>query len=366
MSSLDQASESIDVKRINRESVQRTIGEIVDNFNPNDRVLETTNARYRIPWFQRYAKWNVSEKESLISSVMQNRTFGSIILIERVDPVTKQVYYDIEDGQSRLNVIYQYYNNEFKWNVNDADSRTYTELPETHKIAFKTYSFSVDIIRDVSDKEIIDIFQNLNSGKMLVSKDWYHARSRENRVVFTVKLYNSNPKFKKFIGDNFTSSPNGRNGLDVFTCINISIARRENDRLSKNFRANCQYLDETHSEQLIKDFWEFFFEITEEATEDLVKFRRSGKSSMKFYIPLVLDWNADSSAARDHKHIWVKYMKYIFQNGANSMDKEVFTGLKNGSVYSESTRFERLEKIMSFFGGSANVDEVGVEMVPVV
>jgi hypothetical protein len=125
--------------------------------------------------------------------------------------------------------------------------------------------------------------------------------------------------------------------------------------MSKNFRANCRYLDETFGEAIIKAFWAFFFEIAEEAVQIFPvtgngkrKIRRIGKSSMKFYIPLVFDWNADIDKAMDHKSIWVKYMRFYFEKGASAFDAEVFKGL-SGSVYSETTRKERLDKIFDYF-----------------
>lgn len=341
------------LRRVNRETVQKTIGDIVDDFDPDKRGPDSISTlRYRIPAHQRYHSWKKEEQESLIISVLANRAFGCVVLIERVDPETNLVFYDFEDGQSRLTVLWKFYKNDFS--VGEP-ARFYSDFSEEEKIAFKTYTFGVDILRNCTEKEIIEIFDNLNTGKTLSSKDWYFSRSDEKRIAFTVKLYNEDSNFKMYIGDNFSSKPAGRVGLEVFTCINISVARAENERLTKNFRANCRYLDETFGEPIIKAFWAYFFEIAEEAVEVLPlksngkrSIRRIGKSSMKFYIPLVFDWNADIDQAMAHKPIWVKYMRFYFEKGASAFDAEVFKGL-SGSVYSETTRKERLEKILQFF-----------------
>ena len=341
--------------RIIREVVQKNIREFISNFNPDDRSKSTQI--YRIPEHQRYAKWNPDEKELLVDSVFNNFPFHQVILRERVDEKSLSVYYDIEDGQSRLTVLHCFANDQFTWQGN-----FFSDLSQQLKDNFNNYHFSVEVIRQATDKDAEAIFDRLNHGKKLDARDYYWIYKDVSMVKFTIDFFNGEKHFEEFVGSKFSSTTQGRAGLDAFTCITLAVALCDDSRLTNNFRANCKFLENLlpeGKENVIK-FWAFFFEVAQAAVVDFPKKpnghadikRKIGKKSFKFFLPMVIDWNrcaiGNEISIHTRKDLWTWYTKFHFSEGASKFDDIIYKDIK-GSVYSSNTRVERLLKIEDYF-----------------
>ena len=120
------------------------IGELFKKNNNDEYVnIETTNDRahtnkkYRIPIHQRHNKWKSDDKKTLIDSIWKNYIIGGISLSQQPDG--RQVYFNIEDSQSRLTVIQEYLDDKFKYK-----NKHFSELSNEEKQRFNNYMFSVD------------------------------------------------------------------------------------------------------------------------------------------------------------------------------------------------------------------------------
>ena len=107
---------------IERDFVTKTIGELFDRnsngefkyFNHSDD-RGTCNLKYRIPQHQRYPQWTEEKKDRLIDTIFNGYTMGGFILSEHYDRTQNMLFYNIEDGQTRMSILQEYYDDKFKY-----------------------------------------------------------------------------------------------------------------------------------------------------------------------------------------------------------------------------------------------------------
>ena len=59
------------------------------------------------------------KKEELINTIFKNYPISSIILSQKI--YNDGVVFDIEDGQTRLSILQEFYDNKFSIMINDTD-----------------------------------------------------------------------------------------------------------------------------------------------------------------------------------------------------------------------------------------------------
>ena len=104
---------------MNRSTQQKKLGWIFEKseddsfkrFNYMERVSDRFKY-FRIPEHQRFPNWNKNKKKCLIDSVLRNYPIHSIICSKHHEVIDNRVkeYLDIEDGQTRLSILQEYYN----------------------------------------------------------------------------------------------------------------------------------------------------------------------------------------------------------------------------------------------------------------
>jgi len=185
------------------------IGELFQKNNNDEYTnIETTqdrtntNKKYRIPIHQRHNKWKQDDKRTLIDSIWKNYIIGGISLSQQ--PSGRQVYFNIEDGQSRLTVIQEYLDDKFKYK-----NKHFSELPDETKQRFYNYMFSVDTTvptnhaienEDITtiDDHYYENFDRINRGKKLEDNDKYWCHKDKSIVKYTINLmneFNANYRF---------------------------------------------------------------------------------------------------------------------------------------------------------------------------
>ncbi len=118
------------------------------------------------PRFQRRDVWSPKAKSHLIDTILRDLPIPIIFVRQNVDPRRRKTIREVVDGQQRLRAVIAYSKDDFPIvkSQNPAfGGKRFSELPEDVQQRFLDYEFSVVLLQEVSNAEILDIFARLNS-----------------------------------------------------------------------------------------------------------------------------------------------------------------------------------------------------------
>lgn len=161
--------------------------------------------RYDIPDWQRQEVWNREKKQRLIDSILRGWKLPKFYFIELPGD-----NYLVEDGQQRLNAIWEFFSNELPLSVESAKhfgGRFYRELPRKVADAFDDFEVAYDLISGATDEELKEFFQRLQEGMPLTSSEKLNAvpgkltdfcRSMANQDFFRKTVAIPNTRYAHF------------------------------------------------------------------------------------------------------------------------------------------------------------------------
>lgn len=118
------------------------------------------------PKFQRRAVWTPQSKSYLINTILLGLPLPVFFLRQSTDTQSKKTIREVVDGQQRLRAIFDFVDNGFP--LRKAQNETYggyffSELPSEVQSEFLAYELTVNVLIDLDDKDVLDIFARLNS-----------------------------------------------------------------------------------------------------------------------------------------------------------------------------------------------------------
>lgn len=125
------------------------------------------------PKFQRRSVWSPQAKSYLIDTILKDKPLPKIFIRATTDPKTKRTVREIVDGQQRMRTILSFVKDGFKISKihnEEYGGMMYSELPEDVQADFLKYELSVDLLLDLSDRDILDIFARLNTYSVSLNK----------------------------------------------------------------------------------------------------------------------------------------------------------------------------------------------------
>ena len=137
-----------------------SISDLYDWYNqsPTQLVLN--------PKFQRRAVWSPQSKSYLINTILLGLPLPIFFLRQNTDPKTKKTVREVVDGQQRLRAIFDFIDNGFqlrKAQNEEYGGRYFSELPPEVQSEFLSYELTVNVLVDLDDKDVLDIFARLIS-----------------------------------------------------------------------------------------------------------------------------------------------------------------------------------------------------------
>ena len=132
------------------------------------------------PKFQRRAVWAPQAKSNLLNTIILGLPMPIFFIRSKVDPQTKKSVREVVDGQQRLRAIFDFIDNGFT--IRKSQNAEYggfffSELPDEIKSDILNYEISVNVLVDMDDREILDIFARLNSyGVKLNNQELINAK----------------------------------------------------------------------------------------------------------------------------------------------------------------------------------------------
>lgn len=151
-----------------------SISDLYDWYNqtPTQLVLN--------PKFQRRAVWTPQSKSYLINTILLGLPLPIFFLRQNTDPQSKRTVREVVDGQQRLRAIFDFIDNGFQ--LRKAQNEKFggyyfSELPDEIQAEFLSYELTVNVLVDLDDKDVLDIFARLNSyGVKLNKQELINAR----------------------------------------------------------------------------------------------------------------------------------------------------------------------------------------------
>jgi hypothetical protein len=133
------------------------------------------------PKFQRRRIWPRKAKAFLIDTILRGLPIPKLYMRQQLDLRSEKTIHEIVDGQQRLSAVLEYRADGFAL-LRDNEPwgpRRYSELPGGAQKAFLKYEFSVDLLVDAADADILDIFARINSYAVPLN-----AQERRNAKFF--------------------------------------------------------------------------------------------------------------------------------------------------------------------------------------
>ncbi|MCI0579588.1 MAG: DUF262 domain-containing protein [Chloroflexi bacterium] len=118
------------------------------------------------PKFQRRDVWSPKAKSYLIDTILRELPIPPLFIRVRIDTSLRRAVREVVDGQQRLRTVLGYIHGDFPV-MEVHNSRFaglhYAELPEDIQEQFLGYPFTVNLLRDVSDADVLNIFARMNT-----------------------------------------------------------------------------------------------------------------------------------------------------------------------------------------------------------
>jgi hypothetical protein len=118
------------------------------------------------PKFQRRRVWPPKARAFLIDTIMCGLPIPKLYMRQHLDTRTTTTIHEIVDGQQRLRAVLDFHNDVIALPDDDDTDRagkTFSQLAKESQRAFLTYEFSVDLLVEAADADVLDVFARINS-----------------------------------------------------------------------------------------------------------------------------------------------------------------------------------------------------------
>lgn len=125
------------------------------------------------PRFQRRPVWTDKAKSFLIDTILRGKPIPKVFIRQKINVTTKTSIREVVDGQQRLRTILSFIKDGFTVNKRhnaDYGGKLFSQLPEEVQAALLSYEVSVDLLINLPDSEILDVFSRLNSYAVVLNE----------------------------------------------------------------------------------------------------------------------------------------------------------------------------------------------------
>lgn len=125
------------------------------------------------PKFQRRPVWTDKAKSFLIDTILRGKPIPKVFIRQKINVTTKTSVREVVDGQQRLRTILSYIKDGFvvsKRQNSSCGGILFSQLPEEVQAQVLAYEISVDLLINLPDSEILDIFSRLNSYAVVLNE----------------------------------------------------------------------------------------------------------------------------------------------------------------------------------------------------
>ena len=118
------------------------------------------------PKFQRRDVWSDKARSYLVDTIVRGKPIPKIYMRQDINPTTRRTKREIVDGQQRLKTVLSFIKDGFKISRahhEDFRGKYFSGLDQDTQRDFLNYEFVVDLLQDMPDNDIYDIFARMNT-----------------------------------------------------------------------------------------------------------------------------------------------------------------------------------------------------------
>lgn len=139
-------------------------------YSINDFLEWSDNDQLELsPRFQRRSVWNDTARSYLMDTIVSGKPIPKVFIRQKLNPQTRKSIREVVDGQQRLRTILSFMKDGFV--ISKKHNKTYgglyfsqlSEVDEDIQSLILNYEISVDLLVNMSDPDVLDVFSRLNS-----------------------------------------------------------------------------------------------------------------------------------------------------------------------------------------------------------
>ncbi len=137
--------------------------------NYSIRDFEEWNQRNELvlqPKFQRRDVWSDKARSYLMDTIIRGKPIPKIYMRQDVNPETRRTRREIVDGQQRLHTVLNFIKDGFKISKAHHETlggKSFSGLDTATQRDILKYEFVVDLLQDMPDNEVYDLFARINT-----------------------------------------------------------------------------------------------------------------------------------------------------------------------------------------------------------
>ena len=119
-----------------------------------------------VPKFQRRDVWSAKAKSYLMDTIIRGKSNPKLYMRQDIAPRNQRTKREIVDGQQRLRTVLSFLRDGFKLSKahnRDLGGKCYSQLDTSTQRDILKFEFSVDLLQDMPDNEIYDLFARINT-----------------------------------------------------------------------------------------------------------------------------------------------------------------------------------------------------------
>lgn len=125
------------------------------------------------PVFQRRAVWSEKAKSFLMDTIVRGKPIPKFFIRQKINVTTRSSIREVVDGQQRLRTILAYIKDGFTISrAQNAEfgGKRFSQLPHDAQSQILSYEIAVDLLINLPDAEVLDIFSRLNSYAVVLNE----------------------------------------------------------------------------------------------------------------------------------------------------------------------------------------------------
>lgn len=191
------------------------------------------------PTFQRRPVWSEKAKSFLMDTIIRGKPIPKFFIRQKINVTTRTSAREVVDGQQRLRTILSFIKDGFVINRNqntEYGGKRFSQLPEDIQAQLLSYEIAVDLLINLPDKEVLDIFSRLNSYAVILNEQ--EKLNAEHFGPFKIIADSIGRKYTEFWIENAILKPNQILRMaEVNLVADIIIAMLDGIKAKKRIRA---------------------------------------------------------------------------------------------------------------------------------
>jgi hypothetical protein len=174
--------------------------------NYSVRDFEEWNERGELvlaPKFQRRDVWSDKARSYLMDTIIRGKPIPKIYMRQDINPQTRRTRREIVDGQQRLRTVLTFIKDGFKISKahhEDFGGQYFSGLDKDTQRDILKYEFVVDLLQDMPDNEVYDLFARINTYAEKLKPQ--ELRNAQWFGEFKSSVYLLSKEFVTFLGAN--------------------------------------------------------------------------------------------------------------------------------------------------------------------